>query len=47
MKKAVLAETKTKSRQDTVLASNTSTIPISELANALEHQKTSAGCTTF
>ncbi len=35
VKKAVLAETEQKVRQDTVLASNTSTIPISELANAL------------
>ena len=36
VKKAVLAETEQKVRPDTVLASNTSTIPISELANALE-----------
>ncbi|MGS9121451.1 3-hydroxyacyl-CoA dehydrogenase NAD-binding domain-containing protein, partial [Salmonella enterica subsp. enterica serovar Infantis] len=33
VKKAVLAETEDKVRTDTVLASNTSTIPINELAS--------------
>ena len=36
VKKAVLAETEAKVRPDTVLASNTSTIPISELASVLQ-----------
>ncbi|XPE63417.1 3-hydroxyacyl-CoA dehydrogenase NAD-binding domain-containing protein [Shigella flexneri] len=44
MKKAVLAETEQKVRPDTVLASDTSTIPISELANALERPENSAEC---
>ncbi|MBV7407072.1 fatty acid oxidation complex subunit alpha FadB [Enterobacter sp. ENT03] len=35
VKKAVLAETESRVRPDTVLASNTSTIPISELASVL------------
>ena len=43
VKKAVLAETEQKVRQDTVLASNTSTIPISELANALERPENFCG----
>ncbi len=43
VKKAVLAETEQKVRPDTVLASNTSTIPISELANALERPENFCG----
>ncbi|MBB8558580.1 fatty acid oxidation complex subunit alpha FadB [Escherichia coli] len=47
VKKAVLAETEQKVRQDTVLASNTSTIPISELANALERPENFCGMHFF
>lgn len=44
---AVLAETEQKVRPDTVLASNTSTIPISELANALERPENFCGMHFF
>ncbi len=47
VKKAVLAETEQKVRPDTVLASNTSTIPISELANALERPENFCGMHFF
>lgn len=47
VKKAVLAETEDQVRPDTVLASNTSTIPINELASALKRRKTSVGCTSL
>ncbi|EZH02125.1 multifunctional fatty acid oxidation complex subunit alpha [Escherichia coli O26:H11 str. 2011C-3506] len=47
VKKAVLAETEQKVRQDTVLASNTSTIPISELANALKRPENFCGMHFF
>ncbi|MQK40499.1 fatty acid oxidation complex subunit alpha FadB, partial [Escherichia coli] len=47
VKKAVLAETEQKVRPNTVLASNTSTIPISELANALERPENFCGMHFF
>jgi len=47
VKKAVLAETEEKVRPDAVLASNTSTIPIGELASVLQRRKTSAACTSL
>ncbi|NYY75694.1 hypothetical protein DMI70_00680 [Escherichia coli] len=43
----MLAETEQKVRPDTVLASNTSTIPISELANALERPENFCGMHFF
>ncbi|AFJ48785.1 fatty acid oxidation complex subunit alpha FadB [Shimwellia blattae] len=47
VKKAVLAETEQKVRPGTVLASNTSTIPISELAGALQHPENFCGMHFF
>lgn len=47
VKKAVLAETEEKVRPDTVLASNTSTIPISELAGALKRPENFCGMHFF
>ncbi|WP_312984495.1 fatty acid oxidation complex subunit alpha FadB [Atlantibacter sp.] len=47
IKKAVLAETEDKIRPDTVLASNTSTIPISELASALKRPENFCGMHFF
>ncbi|MDQ7884166.1 fatty acid oxidation complex subunit alpha FadB [Atlantibacter hermannii] len=47
VKKAVLAETEDKIRLDTVLASNTSTIPISELASALKRPENFCGMHFF
>lgn len=47
VKKAVLAETEDKVRPDTVLASNTSTIPISELASVLKHPENFCGMHFF
>ncbi|EPF12289.1 Fatty acid oxidation complex subunit alpha [Cedecea davisae] len=47
VKKAVLAETEDKVRADTVLASNTSTIPISELASALKRPENFCGMHFF
>ncbi|HDW3800286.1 TPA: fatty acid oxidation complex subunit alpha FadB [Klebsiella pneumoniae] len=47
VKKAVLAETETKVRPDTVLASNTSTIPISELASVLQRPENFCGMHFF
>ncbi len=47
VKKAVLAETEDKVRPDTVLASNTSTIPISELASALKRPENFCGMHFF
>ena len=47
VKKAVLAETEDKIRPDTVLASNTSTIPISELASALKRPENFCGMHFF
>ncbi len=47
IKKAVLAETEDKVRPGTVLASNTSTIPISELASALKRPEDFCGMHFF
>jgi len=47
VKKAVLAETEDKIRPDTVLASNTSTIPISELASVLKRPENFCGMHFF
>ncbi|POP42619.1 fatty acid oxidation complex subunit alpha FadB [Superficieibacter electus] len=47
VKKAVLAETEDKVREDTVLASNTSTIPISELASVLKRPENFCGMHFF
>ena len=47
VKKAVLAETEEKVRPDTVLASNTSTIPISELAGVLKRPENFCGMHFF
>ncbi|PSN06095.1 fatty acid oxidation complex subunit alpha FadB [Siccibacter turicensis] len=47
VKKAVLAETEAKVRPDTVLASNTSTIPISELASVLTRPENFCGMHFF
>lgn len=47
IKKAVLAETESHMRQDCVLASNTSTIPISELAGALQRPENFCGMHFF
>ncbi|WP_312750410.1 fatty acid oxidation complex subunit alpha FadB [Atlantibacter hermannii] len=47
VKKAVLAETEDKIRPDTILASNTSTIPISELASALKRPENFCGMHFF
>lgn len=47
VKKAVLAETEDKVRPETVLASNTSTIPISELASVLKRQENFCGMHFF
>jgi len=47
VKKAVLAETEQQVRADTILASNTSTIPISELANALQRPENFCGMHFF
>jgi hypothetical protein len=47
VKKAVLAETEDKVRPDTVLASNTSTIPISELASVLKRPENFCGMHFF
>ena len=47
VKKAVLAETEEKVRPDTVLASNTSTIPISELAGVLQRPENFCGMHFF
>ena len=47
VKKAVLAETEEKVRPDTVLASNTSTIPISELASVLQRPENFCGMHFF
>ena len=47
VKKAVLAETESKVRPDTVLASNTSTIPISELASVLQRPENFCGMHFF
>ena len=47
VKKAVLVETEQKVRPDTVLASNTSTIPIGELADALERPENFCGMHFF
>ncbi|MBS1204822.1 MAG: fadB [Proteobacteria bacterium] len=47
VKKAVLAETEAKVRPDTVLASNTSTIPISELASVLKRPENFCGMHFF
>ncbi|WP_313048952.1 fatty acid oxidation complex subunit alpha FadB [Atlantibacter subterraneus] len=47
VKKAVLAETEDKIRPDTVLASNTSTIPITELASALKRPENFCGMHFF
>jgi len=47
VKKAVLAETEEKVRPDTVLASNTSTIPISELASVLKRPENFCGMHFF
>ncbi|MGB3254918.1 fatty acid oxidation complex subunit alpha FadB, partial [Buttiauxella gaviniae] len=47
VKKAVLAEVEDKVRPDTVLASNTSTIPIGELANSLKRPENFCGMHFF
>ncbi|MDI7662294.1 fatty acid oxidation complex subunit alpha FadB [Cronobacter universalis] len=47
VKKAVLAETEEKVRPDTVIASNTSTIPISELASVLKRPENFCGMHFF
>ncbi|WP_333892282.1 fatty acid oxidation complex subunit alpha FadB [Atlantibacter subterraneus] len=47
VKKAVLAETEDKIRPDAVLASNTSTIPITELASALKRPENFCGMHFF
>ncbi|EAW8841390.1 fatty acid oxidation complex subunit alpha FadB [Salmonella enterica] len=47
VKKAVLAETEDKVRPDTVLASNTSTIPINELASVLKRPENFCGMHFF
>lgn len=47
VKKAVLAETEEKVRPDTVLASNTSTIPISKLASVLKRPENFCGMHFF
>jgi len=47
VKKAVLVETEEKVRPDTVLASNTSTIPISELASVLKRPENFCGMHFF
>ena len=47
VKKAVLAETEEKVSPDTVLASNTSTIPISELASVLKRPENFCGMHFF
>lgn len=47
VKKAVLAETEDQVRPDTVLASNTSTIPINELASALKRPENFCGMHFF
>lgn len=47
IKKAVLAEAETKVRPDTTMASNTSTIPISELAQALTRPENFCGMHFF
>ncbi|WP_313669173.1 fatty acid oxidation complex subunit alpha FadB [Atlantibacter sp.] len=47
VKKAVLAETEDKIRPDTVLASNTSTIPITELASVLKRPENFCGMHFF
>ncbi len=47
VKKAVLAETEDKVREDAVLASNTSTIPISELASVLKRPENFCGMHFF
>jgi len=47
VKKAVLAETEEKVRPETVLASNTSTIPISELASVLKRPENFCGMHFF
>lgn len=47
VKKAVLAETEDKVRPDTVLASNTSTIPIGELASVLKRPENFCGMHFF
>src|SRR5690606_7025283 len=47
VKKAVLAETEDKVRPETVLASNTSTIPISELASVLKRPENFCGMHFF
>lgn len=47
VKKAVLAETEDKVRADTVLASNTSTIPIGELASVLKRPENFCGMHFF
>lgn len=47
VKKTVLAETEDKVRPDTVLASNTSTIPISELASVLKRPENFCGMHFF
>ena len=47
VKKAVLAETEDEVRPDTVLASNTSTIPISELASVLRRPENFCGMHFF
>ncbi|ELY4525056.1 fatty acid oxidation complex subunit alpha FadB [Cronobacter turicensis] len=47
VKKAVLAETEDKVRPDTVIASNTSTIPISELASVLKRPENFCGMHFF
>ncbi|WP_318364774.1 fatty acid oxidation complex subunit alpha FadB [Enterobacter sp.] len=47
VKKAVLTETESRVRQDTVLASNTSTIPISELASVLQRPENFCGMHFF
>ncbi|WP_318375577.1 fatty acid oxidation complex subunit alpha FadB [Enterobacter sp.] len=47
VKKAVLTETESRVRPDTVLASNTSTIPISELASVLQRPENFCGMHFF
>lgn len=47
VKKAVLAEAESKVRPNTILASNTSTIPISELAQALQRPENFCGMHFF
>ncbi len=47
VKAKVLAETESKVRQDTILASNTSTIPISQLAQALQRPENFCGMHFF